>query len=216
MKRHDRGVGDALVFAGEFFFDQRRQLLDIEMKNLRDQAEDENVFALVLRRPAQRLDRQSGDRHADVNETFVVEVRLDVVGIVKEDAAFFQKADVVLVTVLIKRDEEIGFIARGKDFARAHADLEDRRPAGDGGGDRHVSHDVLVAASGESGEESARALDAVLRIPGEADDGVVDALGAKIGALGRAGGMIGFGQSRSWIHAAIRVAVKMTSLAGYS
>ena len=216
LKRHERGVDDALVFAGEFFLDQRLQLLDIEMENFRDQAEDENVFALVLRRSAERFDGQSGDRHADVNETFVVEVRLDVVGIVKQDAAFFQKADVVLVTVLIKRDEEIGFVARGEDFARADADLEDRRPAGDGGRDRHVGHDVLVAASGEPREESAGALDAVLRISREADDGVVDVFRAKIGALRRPVGWIGFGQSRSWIHAAIRVAVKMTSLAGYS
>ena len=124
-KRHDGGVGDARVFAGEFFFDQRRQLLDIEIKNLRDQAEDKNVFAFVFRRPAQRLNRQSGDRHADVNETFVVKVRLDVVGIVKQDPAIFQKADVVLITVLIERNQEIGFISRGKNFTRAHADLED-------------------------------------------------------------------------------------------
>ena len=81
--------------------------------------------------------------HADVDETFVVEVRLDVIGIVKEHAAFFQKADVVLVTVLIKRDEEVGFVAGGKHFAGAHADLENGGPAGDGGRDRHVGHDVL-------------------------------------------------------------------------
>ena len=201
-ERHERGVDDALVFAGEFFLDQRRQLLDIEMKNLRDQAEDENVFALVLGRAAERFDGQAGDRHADVNETFVVEVRLDVVGIVKQDAALFQKVDVVLVTVLIKRDEEIGFVAGGENFARADADLENRRTAGDRGGNRHVSHDVLVAAAGEPGEESAGALDAVLRIAGEPDDGVVDVFGTQIGALGRAVDRIGFGQTRCWIHAA--------------
>ncbi len=183
LERHDRGVDDALVFAGEFFRDQRLQLVDVEIENLRDQAEDENVFALVLRRPAERFDRQAGDRHADVNETFVVEVRLDVVRIVKQDAAFFQKVDVVLVTVLIKRDEEIGFIARRKHFARAHADLEDRRPARNRGRDRHVSHDVLIAASGQAREESAGGLNAVLRISGEADYGVVNAFRAQIGAV---------------------------------
>ena len=183
LKRHERGVDDALVFAAEFFRDEGLQFLDIEMENFRDQTEDENVFAFVLRRSAERFDGQSGDRHADVNETFVVEVRLDVIRIVKQDAALFQKADVVLVTVLIKRDEEIGFIARGEDFAGAHADLENRRSAGDGGGNRHVGHDILGAASGQAREESAGALNAVLRISGEADDGVVDILGAEIGAV---------------------------------
>ena len=51
-------------------------------------------------------------------------------------------------------------------------------------------------------EESAGALDAILRIAGETDDRVVDALGTEISALWRAGMMIGFGQDRSWIHAA--------------
>ena len=124
-----------------------------------DQAEDENVFALVLGRAAERFDGQAGDRHADVNETFVVEIRLDVIRIVKQDAAFFQKVDVVLITVLVKRDEKIGFVAGGKHFAGADADLENRRSAGNGGGDRHVGHDVLSAASGESGEKSAGAFE---------------------------------------------------------
>ena len=208
LERHERGVDDALVFAGEFFADDLFQLLDIEMKNFRDQAEDENVFALVLRRAAQRLDRQAGDRHADVNEAFVVEIRLDVIGIIKQDAAFSQEVDVVLVAVLIKGDEEIGFVAGGEHFARADADLEDRRPARNGGGNRHVSHDVLVAAAGEAGEESAGALDAVLRIAGEADDGVVDALRAQVGALRRGGGWLGFWQDRSWIHTAIEVTIR--------
>ena len=214
-KRHDGGVGDARVFAGKFFFDQGRQLLDIEVKDFRDQPEDEDVFALVLRRSAERFDRQSGDGHADVNETFVVQIGLDVVGVVEEDAAVFQKADVVLVTVLIKRDEEVGFIARGEDFARAHADLENRGTAGDGRGDRHVGHDIVIAASGQAREESAGALDAVLRISREADNGVVDALGAKIGAIrlrcrsgrwgsgGRRRGS-GRGPRRGWIFLAIR------------
>ena len=64
------------------------------------------------------------------------------------------------------RNQEVGFISRGKNFTRAHADLEDRRSTGDGGGDRHVSHDFLGAAPGEPGEERAGALDAVLGIAG--------------------------------------------------
>ena len=56
LERHQRGVDDALVFTGEFFADQRLQLLDVEMENFRDQAEDENILALILGRPAQRFD----------------------------------------------------------------------------------------------------------------------------------------------------------------
>ena len=61
----------------------------------------------------ERFDGESGDRNADIDETFIVEVRLDVVRIVKQHAAFFEKVDVVLITVLIKRDQEIGFVTGG-------------------------------------------------------------------------------------------------------
>ena len=127
----------------------------VEMENFRDQAEDENVFALVLGRAAERFDGQTSDGHADVNETFIVQVRLDVVRIVKQDAAFAQKVDVVLVTVLVKRDEKIGFIARREHFARTDADLENGWPTRDRGRDGHVGHDVVLAASGQPGEERA-------------------------------------------------------------
>ena len=149
-----------------------------------DQAEDENVFALVLGRAAERFDGQAGDRNADVDETFVVEIRLDVVRIVKQDAAFLQRVDVVLVTVLVKRDEQIRFVAGGEHFAGADADLENRRAAGDRGRNRHVRHDLLLAATGEPREKAADGLDAVLRIAGEADDGVVNVFGTQIGASG--------------------------------
>src|SRR5207302_6953741 len=132
-KRHNGRVDDALIFTGKLFFDQRRQLLDIKMKNLRDQAEDENIFALVFGRAAECFDCQSGNGYADINKTFVVEVGLDVVRIVKQDAAFFEKVNVVLITVLIKRDEKIGFVTSRQDFARAHADLKNGRSARDGG-----------------------------------------------------------------------------------
>src|SRR5205807_640457 len=48
LERHHRRVDDALVFAGKFFGDDPLQLVDIETENFRDQAEDENIFALVL------------------------------------------------------------------------------------------------------------------------------------------------------------------------
>src|SRR5436190_7707601 len=143
LERHQGGVHDALVFAGEFFANQRLQFLDVEVENFRDQPENENVFALVLGGAAERFDGEPGDRHADVNETFVVEVGLDVIGIVKKNAALFQKPDVVLVAVLVKRHEEIGFVAGRQDFASAHADLENGWTAGDGGGNGHVVLDFL-------------------------------------------------------------------------
>jgi hypothetical protein len=119
---------------------------------------------------------------------------------------------VVLVTVLIERDEEVGFVARGENFAGSHANLEDGRSAGDGGGDRHVGHDVLRAAPGQAREESAGALNSVLRISCETDYGVINTFGPEIGTFGsRTGGRgrsgpgrtvrgIGFWQDRRRIH----------------
>jgi hypothetical protein len=55
-----------------------------------------------------------------------------VVGIIDEHAALFQEVDVILITVLIKCDEEVSLIAGREDFARPDADLKDRWAAGDG------------------------------------------------------------------------------------
>src|SRR5438105_6252937 len=184
-KRHDGGVDDALVFAGKFFFDQRRQLLNVETKNFRDQTENENVFALVLGGPTERFHSQAGDGHADINETFVVEVRLNVVRIVKQHAAFFEKVNVVLLTVLIKRDQKIGYVTGREHFTRAHADVKNGRAAGNGGWNRHISHDVVVAASGQSREKRAGGLNSVLRISGKANHSVVDIFRTKIRAVRR-------------------------------
>ena len=68
----------------------------------------------------------------------------------------------IFVTVLIERHEHIRLIAGGEDVAGAHAHLEDRRTARNGGRDRHVRHDVLVGTAGEAGEEGADRLDAIL------------------------------------------------------
>src|SRR5947209_218802 len=89
----------------------------------------------------------------------------------------------VLITVLIKRDQEIGFVTGREHFARTDADLEDGRSARNGGGNRHVSHDVLIAASSEPGEKRARGLNSVLRIAGEPDDCVLNIFRSKIGAV---------------------------------
>ena len=97
-----------------------------------------------------------------------------------------------VVAVLIERDEEVGLVAGGEDLAGAHADLENGRAAGDGGGDGHVGHDLLVAATGEAGKEAAEGLDAVLGITGEADDGVRNGLGG--GGGRRRGGRASLGR----------------------
>ena len=76
-----------LRFSAKSFPDQSFELARIEMKDPRDQAEHKDVLALVLGRAAERFDGQAGNRHADMNELLVVGVRLDVVGIVKQDAA---------------------------------------------------------------------------------------------------------------------------------
>ena len=101
----------------------------------------------------------------------------------------------VLVTVLIKRDEKVGFIASREYFAGTDPDLKDRRAAGDRGRDRHVSHDVLVAAPGQPREKRAGGLNSVLRIAGQTDDGVLNIFRAQISAVrcrtgrrGRSGG----------------------------
>src|SRR5437764_11218126 len=91
----------------------------------------------------------------------------------------------VLITVLIKRDQKIGFVAGGKNFTGTDAYLKDRRPSGNRRGDRHVGHDVLIAATGESGEKRAGGLNSILRITGESNDGVLNVFRSKIGALRR-------------------------------
>src|SRR5262245_66240430 len=110
LESHQRRVHNALIFATEFFADQSFQLIDVEIENLRDQPENENVLAFVLGRAAQRFDGQTSDGDADVHETFVVQIRLDVIGIVKQDAAGEREMGVVLITVLKKSDEKSGYI----------------------------------------------------------------------------------------------------------
>ena len=50
-------------------------------------------------------------------------------------------------------------------------------------GNRHVSHHILVAASGESGQKRAGRLNSVLRIPSKANYGVLNVFRAEIGAI---------------------------------
>ena len=90
----------------------------------------------------------------------------------------------VLVAVLIEGDEKIRFIAGGENLPGAHADLEDRGPARDRGGDGHVGHDFLVAAAGQSGQQRAGSLDAILRISSQTDHRVVDVLRPEVSPSG--------------------------------
>ena len=101
----------------------------------------------------------------------------DVIGIEHHDAAELHGLDVVLVAVLVKAEQQIRLVARAEDFAGADAHLEDGWPARDGGGNGHEGHDLLFAAAREAREEAADGLDAVLRIPGDADDRLMDAGG---------------------------------------
>ena len=95
-----------------------------------------------------------------------------------------------VVTVLVKRHQHVGTVARRQDVAGAHADLEDGRAARNRGRNRHVRHDVLVAATGETREEAADGLDTVLRVTGESDDYVLNGPG---GAGGTGGATLSFG-----------------------
>lgn len=148
--------------------------MHVEIEDPRDHAEDVDVLPLVLRRATDRLDGAGRDGHGDVGEAVVVRRGFDVVAVVDEHAAGPERADMGVVAVLIKHDQHVGAVAGGKDIARSHAHLKDRRPARDRGRDRHVGHDVLVTATGEPGEETSDGLNAILGVTREADDNVVN------------------------------------------
>src|SRR5436190_10679366 len=95
---------------------------------------------------------------------------LDVIGIIENDAIFLKRVDVVLVRMLIKREQHISIITGAEHFARTNAHLEDRRTAGNSRWDGHEGHDFLLASCCEAGQETADGLNAVLRIAGYADD----------------------------------------------
>jgi hypothetical protein len=177
VEREHGVADDVFVFAAETLFDEAGEFLDIEIEDPGDEAHDVDVLALLFAGAADGLDGAAGDRHGDLGEAVVAFDGLDVVRIVEEHAAGAEGADVGVVAVLIKRDEHVGAVAGGENVAGAHAHLEDRGSAGDGGRDRHVGHDVLIAAAREAGEESADGLDAVLGVTGESDDDVVDGTG---------------------------------------
>ena len=124
---------------------------------------------------ADGLDREAGNGHADMAVALLpFRPGLNVVGVVKHNAAQLQRIDMVFVAVLVKAEQHVRLVARAQDFAGADAHLENGRAAGNGGGNRHERHDLLLAAAGQARQEPADGLDAVLRIAGDADDRFVD------------------------------------------
>jgi len=94
------------------------QFRHVEVEHPRQQAERVNIFALVLGRAANGFDRQRGNRNADVMIVLLpFGLRFNMIGIEKHDAAFFKRTNVVLVRVLIKREQQVGIIARAQDLA---------------------------------------------------------------------------------------------------
>ena len=180
LERHQRRFRKARVLPAEPFANQRLELFHVEIEDRGEQAEHENILSLVLRRASQRLNRQARNRDADIDIALVVQVGLNAVGVVQQHAAFLQRTDVAFITVLVEGHQKIRLIARRQNLPRADADLEDRSPARNRGGDGHVGHHLLIAAPREPREKTAERLNAVLGITGEPDDGIANALGAQV------------------------------------
>ena len=122
-----RVANDVLVLAAEALLDQGRQLVDVEVENPRQKAQDEDILALVLGGAADRLDGAARDRHADRREALVLGVGFDVVGVVDQHTARSEEFEVALVAVLIERYEVIRLVPGGEDVAGAHAHLKNGR-----------------------------------------------------------------------------------------
>ncbi len=113
MKRRERVVQNAWIFAGEAFANEFFKFWNVQIEQFGDEAERENIFALVLSRSADGFDRQAGNRNAEMMIfPFPFFLRLDVVGIEKHDAAFFERSDMVFVGMLVEAEQHIGFVAR--------------------------------------------------------------------------------------------------------
>ena len=78
-------------------------------------------------------------------------------------------------------DSGVGLVAGMENLPAAKMDLKDRWATGAGAGDRHVGHDVLSGGSGQLGQEPANGLDAVLRVAGEANDGIAQGFRGSLG-----------------------------------
>ena len=194
-REHRIAQNAPVLFARELTLDDGHELVAVEFENLAQQAEHEEVLAFVLRRAAECFHRRAGHGDAEIAVVFVVRIWRDVIRIIEHPAAFAAGLEVIVVAVLIEWHEPVRFIAGAQDFPAADVDLEDGRPATDGGRDGHVGHHVLLRAAGEPREESADGLNAVLRIAREPDDGVGDLV--SVGGTIRRGGGGGLFKSRA-------------------
>src|SRR5262249_2731377 len=70
--------------------------------------------------------------------------------------------------------KHVRLVTGAEDLAGTDTHLENRRPAGNRGGNGHERHDLLFAATGQPGQKPADRLNAVLGITGNADDRLVD------------------------------------------
>ena len=59
-----------------------------------------------------------------MNELLLVRVRLNIVGVVEQYSALAKKADMVLVAVLVQRDQEVRLVSRRENLARSDAHLK--------------------------------------------------------------------------------------------
>ena len=133
-------------------------------------------FPRSLAVPPERFDRGARNRNSDMTNTLVGSIRLDVIRVIKTNAAIAQRRDMAVVTVLVKRHKNVGFVAGRKHFSGSEVHLENRRPARDRRGNRHVSHDLATTAPRETRKESTDRLDAVLRVSRKANHRILDAL----------------------------------------
>ena len=93
------GVGqDALVFAGESLANELFELGHVQIEHFGQQTEREDVFPFVLGRAANGFNGQPRDRHSQVMVIFLgFGLWFDMVRIIKDDAAFFQRTEMVVV-----------------------------------------------------------------------------------------------------------------------
>ena len=176
IKGQQRIAQHGLVLFAELTADDADELIFIQIENGNDQAEHEQVLAAILRGATDGLHGGRGERNADVEDALLMLDLLHLAAVVEADAALTQRGKMAVVAVLIEGHEHVRLIASGEHFARAEMHLEDGWPAADRGRDRHVGHHFLRRAARQTSEEAADGLDAILRISGEADDGVAKGL----------------------------------------
>ena len=103
-------------FAAETFSDQALQLLGIEMKDGRNKTQNKNILPLVFGGPSKRLNGQARYGNAHINISFIIQIRLDLIGIIQKYATFLKKTDMIQVAMLIKGDQKIRLITGRQHF----------------------------------------------------------------------------------------------------